>query len=71
MHITKRKLTPEVIAARHALKDKGYTYRQAAKTLGRSYQHIAIVLTCNHRVSKILLERIHALPSLKTAKLKN
>lgn len=59
---TKRKLTPDVRAARRALKAKGYTYEQAATALGRSPQHIAMVLTCHGRKSAELLQRIHDLP---------
>ena len=64
MNLTKRKLTPQVKAARQALRKKGYTYQTAAPLLKVTVPHLGAVLTCNGRESASLLKRIHALPDL-------
>lgn len=56
-----RQYSPEIVAARSAMKNKGWSYRTAAVFLGVTYQHICLVLT-EERQSKSLLRRIHALP---------
>ena len=65
MNTTKRKLTPDVKAARRALRQKGYTYETAAPLLGVTVPHLGAVLTCNGRTSLSLLKRIHQLPNLR------
>lgn len=46
--------------AKQILKDRGYTYREAAPLLGVCYQHLAFVLN-GQRSSGRLLRRISAL----------
>lgn len=47
--------------AKQVLKEKGYTYRQAAPVLGVHFTHLAKVLT-GVRISASLLRRISELP---------
>lgn len=56
----KRTLPQELIAARTALSEKGWSYRTAAPHLGVCWQHIALVLT-GRRESNSLFERIEKL----------
>ena len=56
-----RQYSPEVMAAREALKGKGWSYRSAAPFLGVHYMQVYFVLN-GKRESKSLLRRIHALP---------
>jgi len=57
--ITKR--SPDIQAARNALRRKGWTQAAAAQHLGISAVHMCYVLT-GRRVSRRLLSQIHALP---------
>lgn len=56
---------PEAVnKARISLAEKGWSYRAAAKRLGRHYVHVSLVLR-GHRESRRLLEAIAALPDRK------
>lgn len=48
-------------SAKSQLKAKGWSYRRAARVLGRSYQHVSEVLN-GRRTSQRLLNDIAALP---------
>lgn len=47
--------------AKQVLKQRGWSYRRAAKYLGVNPTHLTLVC-CGHRVSKSLLNRIAKLP---------
>lgn len=51
-----------VSSARRHMRRAGWSYRAAAKHLGCSNTHLALVLT-GRRESRSLLQRIHALPT--------
>lgn len=57
----------EIVAAKHQLKAKGWSYRTAAPKLGVCYQHLALVLT-RRRQSRRLLAAIAALPPKQEAR---
>nr|DAZ73187.1 MAG TPA: InsA C-terminal domain [Caudoviricetes sp.] len=61
-HRINRQYSPEVMEAREALKEKGWSYRSAAPCLGVHYMQVYFVLN-GIRKSASLLRRIHALPS--------
>lgn len=48
--------------AKQVLRDRGYSYRQAAPLLGVCYQHLSEVLN-GHRPSGRVLRKISALPA--------
>ena len=52
--------------AKQILRDRGYSYRDAAPELGVCYQHLALVLS-GRRESARLLRRIAALPRKERA----
>lgn len=60
-HESNRQYSPDVMAARGELAEKGWSYRTAAPFLGVSYQHLCLVLTAK-RESQGLLNRISSLP---------
>jgi len=51
------------------LKQKGWSYRAAARHLNRSYQHLSDVLN-GHRQSRSLLRAIAALPARAVKQIK-
>ena len=53
-------ITPALQRARRVLKEKGWSYRRAAKPLGVHYSHLCLVLT-GKRQSRSLLQRIEKL----------
>jgi hypothetical protein len=55
-----RKLA-RLIAAKKTLKNRGWTYREAAPVLGVCFTHLCRVLT-GERVSESLLRRISEIP---------
>jgi len=59
MSTRKQKITLEV--SKQLLRDRGYTYRQAAPVLGVCYQHLCQVLN-GQRESLPLIRRISDLP---------
>lgn len=61
--ITKR--SPDIQAARNALRRKGWTQAAAARQLNVSAVHLCYVLT-GRRASRRLLAAIHALPECPT-----
>lgn len=62
---TTTKRSPDIQAARNALRRKGWTQAAAARHLGVSAVHLCYVLT-GRRVSVRLIASIHALPDCPT-----
>jgi transcriptional regulator len=56
-----KKLSPEVQAAREALRDKGWTKAEVARQLGLTRIHVSYVLN-GHRQSRRILSAISRLP---------
>ena len=49
---------------KQVLKDKGYSYRRAARAIGTSYTYISDVVNC-HVTSKRIADAILALPPIE------